>query len=71
MRSARPEYPNHSKAIIRQINMNTSVSTENEKKLLRWDLAHDTTRLYSLSCRGSSAGWDESRQYKARATNLT
>ena len=27
--------------------------------------------LYQLSYRGSSAGWAESRQYKARATSLT
>ena len=27
--------------------------------------------LYQLSYRGNSAGWVESRQYKARATSLT
>ena len=58
-------------------NLNISFSMENEKKkscsggIQTHDILLTRQMLYQLSYRGSSAGWVESRQYKARATSLT
>ena len=57
-------------------NMNISFSMENEKKscsggIQTHDILLTRQMLYQLSYHGSSAGWVESRQYKARATGLT
>ena len=65
---------NQNKA-IQLTNLNISFSVGNGKSCSGGIQTHDIllTRqiLYPLSYRGSSAGWAESRQYKARETSLT
>ena len=56
-------------------NLNISFSMKNEKSCSVGTQTHDILlmrqTLYQLSYQGSSAGWVESRQYKARTTSLT
>ena len=58
-------------------NLSISFSMENEEKkscsggTRTHDILLMRQMFYQLSYRGSSAGWAESRQYKARVTSLT
>ena len=55
-------------------NLNIFFSMENEKRAAQVGLEPTTYCLLgrcSTNCRGSSAGWVESRQYKERTTSLT